>query len=34
MYLAPDGKYENNIISIEINDILHNKKLGESTNQL
>ena len=34
MYLAPDGKYENNIISIEINDILHNKKLGESTNPL
>ena len=34
MYLAPDGKYENNILSIEINDILHNKKLGESTNPL
>ena len=25
MYLASDGKYENNIISIEFNDILQNK---------
>ena len=29
MYLAPDGKYENNILAIEINDCYHEKKLGE-----
>ena len=34
MYVASVGKYENNIISIEFNDILHNKKLSETTNTL
>ena len=29
MYLALDGKYENNILAIEINDYYHEKKLGE-----
>ena len=29
MYLALDGKYENNILAIEINDCYHEKKLGE-----
>ena len=29
MYLAPDGKYENNILAIEINDCYSDKKLGE-----
>ena len=34
IFLAPDGQYENNIISIEIFDIKNNKKLGEYTSQL
>ena len=29
MFLAPDGKYENNILGIEINDCYRDKKLGE-----
>ena len=29
MYLAPDGKYENNILGVEINDCYNAHKLGE-----
>ena len=31
MFLAPDGNYEQNIISIEIYDVFHSIKLGEYT---
>ena len=29
IYISPDGKYETSLLSIQISDVKHNKKLGE-----
>ena len=34
IYIASDGNYDKNALSVEIHDVKHNKKLGEYTGKL